>query len=86
MKRNPRKIAWTQIYRRLHKKGTTEEAAKKKTRKAQRVQRAIVGASLEIIKAKRTQVRSRVLHLACLVFMQGNNTRDVEARGSRSCS
>jgi len=54
-KKNPRKIAWTQIYRRAHKKGALEEAAKKKTRKTQKVQRAIVGASLETIKAKRTQ-------------------------------
>jgi len=32
MKRNPRKIRWTQVYRRMHKKGSTEEAAKKKAR------------------------------------------------------
>jgi large subunit ribosomal protein L24e len=55
MKRNPRKISWTQIYRRLHKKGALEEATKKKSRKTQKVQRAIVGASLETIKLKRTQ-------------------------------
>jgi len=55
MKRNPRKIQWTQIYRRLHKKGHLEEASKKKTRKTQKLQRAIVGASLEVIKQKRNQ-------------------------------
>lgn len=27
---NPRKIAWTQLYRRMHKKGTLEESTKKK--------------------------------------------------------
>merc|ERR1711918_153654 len=29
MKRNPRKLSWTQLYRRLHKKGTLEEVAKR---------------------------------------------------------
>jgi len=55
LKRNPRKTAWTQIYRRLHKKGALEEATKKKARKTQKVQRAIVGASLDDIKIKRQQ-------------------------------
>jgi len=48
MKRNPRRIRWTQVYRRMHKKGSVEEAAKKKARRVQKVQRAIVGASLEV--------------------------------------
>ncbi|PRP84553.1 hypothetical protein PROFUN_05888 [Planoprotostelium fungivorum] len=52
---NPRNVRWTQVYRRLHKKGTAEEVAKKKTRRTQKVQRAIVGASLEVIKQKRNQ-------------------------------
>jgi len=55
MKRNPRKIRWTQLYRRLHKKGATEETARKRTRKTQKLQRAIVGASLQEIKQKRNQ-------------------------------
>jgi len=55
MKRNPRKIRWTQMWRRLHKKGQTESLTKKKGRKTQKFQRAIVGAPLEVIKAKRNQ-------------------------------
>ena len=55
MKRNPRNIRWTQIYRRLNKKGATEEVTKKRTRKTQKLQRAIVGASLDVIKQKRNQ-------------------------------
>nr|BAK00513.1 predicted protein [Hordeum vulgare subsp. vulgare] len=55
MRRNPREIRWTQIYRRLHRKGASEEVAKKKTRKVQKMQRAIVGASLEVIKQKRAE-------------------------------
>jgi len=55
LKRNPRKTAWTQIYRRLHKKGALEETQKKKARKTQKIQRAIVGASLDDIKIKSQQ-------------------------------
>lgn len=55
MKKNPRKTLWTQVYRRIHKKGVEQEVQKKKTRKVQKLQRAIVGASLEFIKQKRSQ-------------------------------
>lgn len=53
MKRNPRKVTWTVLYRRKHKKGIEEEASKKRTRRTQKFQRAIVGASLTEILAKR---------------------------------
>ncbi|MCL4131604.1 UNVERIFIED_CONTAM: hypothetical protein GTU68_002319 [Idotea baltica] len=53
MKRNPREITWTVLYRRKHKKGVEEELTKKRTRRTQKFQRAIVGASLTDIMAKR---------------------------------
>lgn len=53
MKRNPRKVTWTVLYRRKHKKGTEEEQQKRRTRRTQKFQRAIVGASLTEILAKR---------------------------------
>ncbi|CAR30418.1 60S ribosomal protein L24 [Lachancea thermotolerans] len=59
-RKNPRRIAWTVLYRRHHKKGITEEVAKKRSRKTVKAQRAIVGASLEFIKERRslkTEVR-----------------------------
>lgn len=46
------KLVWTQAWRRLHKKGITETTAKKRTRRANKVQRAVVGASLDDIKKK----------------------------------
>merc|ERR1719309_228546 len=55
MKRNPRKINWTVLYRRKHKKGVQEETSKKRTRRTQKFQRAITGASLSDIMAKRNQ-------------------------------
>merc|ERR1712113_1300294 len=55
MKRNPRKVNWTVLYRRKHKKGLQEETSKKRTRRTQKFQRAITGASLADILAKRNQ-------------------------------
>lgn len=46
------KLVWTQAWRRLHKKGIAETAAKKRTRRTNKVARAVVGASLEDIKKK----------------------------------
>jgi len=54
-RKNPRRIAWTILYRRMHKKGISEEVAKKRTRRTVKAQRAIVGASLDVIKERRTQ-------------------------------
>lgn len=54
-RKNPRRISWTVLYRRQHKKGISEESAKRKTRKTVKNQRAIVGASLELIKERRSQ-------------------------------
>jgi len=41
------------MYRRMHKKGITEEVAKKRTRRTVKHQRDIVGASWDAIRAKR---------------------------------
>merc|ERR1711956_151542 len=55
LKRNPRKVTWTVLYRRKHKKGIEEEAAKKRTKRTQKFQRAVFGATLQDIMAKRNQ-------------------------------
>ena len=55
------KLVWTQAWRRLHKKGLSETSTKKRTRRANKVQRAVVGASLDDIKkraAEKSSVRS----------------------------
>lgn len=54
-RKNPRRISWTVLYRRQHKKGISEETSKRRTRKTVKHQRAIVGASLELIKERRSQ-------------------------------
>merc|ERR1712078_821507 len=51
----PVKLRWTQAWRRMNKKGKVDESGKKRTRKAQKFQKAIVGMSLEDIKKKKAQ-------------------------------
>merc|ERR1712117_1017267 len=48
-------IYWTVLYRRKHKKGTEEDVSKKRNKRTQRFQRAVVGATLQDIMAKRNQ-------------------------------
>lgn len=55
MKRSGRETLWTPLYRRAHKKGITEEAARRRTRRTTRAQRGIQGISLEALLAKRNQ-------------------------------
>merc|ERR1719312_513606 len=47
------KLRWAQAWRRMNKKGKADEQAKKRTRKAQKFQKAIVGMSLDDIKKKK---------------------------------
>eukprot|EP00927_Polykrikos_kofoidii_P035354 TRINITY_DN2992_c0_g5_i1.p1 TRINITY_DN2992_c0_g5~~TRINITY_DN2992_c0_g5_i1.p1 ORF type:complete len:159 (-),score=29.03 TRINITY_DN2992_c0_g5_i1:395-871(-) len=51
----PVKLRWTQAWRRMNKKGKADEQAKKRTRKVQKFQKAIVGMSLDDIKQKKAQ-------------------------------
>merc|ERR1712039_474496 len=51
----PVKLRWTQAWRRMNKKGKVDDQAKKRTRKVQKFQKAIVGMSLEDIKKKKAQ-------------------------------
>ncbi|XP_044774032.1 60S ribosomal protein L24-like [Neomonachus schauinslandi] len=53
--RNPQLINWTILYRRNHKKGQSEKVQKQRTCCAVKFQKAITGASLADIMAKRNQ-------------------------------
>lgn len=56
MKRKAAKHSWTQLYRRLNKKGIQEETQRRRNRrKVSTAPKAIEGASLEVIKIKRNQ-------------------------------
>merc|ERR1712228_317725 len=55
LKRNPREVTWTVLYRRKHKKGQEEDVSKKRNKRTQKFQRDVVGATLQDIMAKRNQ-------------------------------
>merc|ERR1712176_1288350 len=55
MGRNPREVTWTVLYRRKHKKGQEEDVTKKRNKRTQKFQRAVVGATLQDIMAKGNQ-------------------------------
>ncbi|KAK9895162.1 hypothetical protein P389DRAFT_89334 [Cystobasidium minutum MCA 4210] len=54
-RKNPRKIAWTVVYRRVNRKGVSEEVAKKRSRRTVKAQRGVGGLSLADIAARRNQ-------------------------------
>merc|ERR1719420_2187478 len=51
----PVKLRWTQAWRRMNKKGNTDQSSKRKIRRVQKLQKAIVGMSLEDLKKKKAQ-------------------------------
>ena len=51
----PVKLTWTQASRRFNKKIKVEDIQKKRTRKTTRVQKAVVGMSLDEIRRRRTE-------------------------------
>ncbi|CAG9462671.1 unnamed protein product [Pedinophyceae sp. YPF-701] len=55
-KKRPAKIAWTVAYRRAHKKDQTNAVTRRKRRgTGKAAHRAIVGASIEVLRAKRNE-------------------------------
>merc|ERR1711890_19601 len=86
MKRNPRKINWTVLYRRKHKKVMVEETSKKRSRRTTKFQRAISGASLSDIMAKRNQkpeVRKAQREQAIRAAKEKQRAKDATKRSSK---
>merc|ERR1711957_311610 len=54
-RKKPAKLVWTQAWRQLHKKGLSEAHLKKRRTRTNKVQRAVVGLSIEDIKKKAGQ-------------------------------
>ncbi len=54
----PVKLTWTQAWRRHNKKIRIDELSRKRTRKTTRVQKAVVGMSLDEIKRRRAETRT----------------------------
>merc|ERR1712166_873713 len=79
------KLVWTQAWRRLHKKGLSETTTKKRTRRANKVQRAVVGASLEDIKKKASEKSSvrTAAREAALKELKQNKASNKSKSGSK---
>mmetsp|Transcript_6304 Transcript_6304/g.4743 ORF Transcript_6304/g.4743 Transcript_6304/m.4743 type:complete len:158 (-) Transcript_6304:38-511(-) len=54
-RKKPVKLTWTQAWRRFNKKIKVDESIKRRTKKTTKVQKAIVGMSLDEIKRKRAE-------------------------------
>ena len=54
-KRNPRRCAWTLLYRQAHRKGVHEEVTARKRTKVAKVEKGLAGMSLEEIRERRNQ-------------------------------
>merc|ERR1712150_92240 len=86
LKRNPREITWTVLYRRKHKKGQQEELVKKRTRRTQKFARAVAGATLSDIMAKRNQkpeVRKAQREQAIRAFKEKQKAKDAVKKVSK---
>lgn len=53
----PVNLTWTQAWRRFNKKIRVDELSRKRTRKTTRVQKAVVGMSLDEIKRRKAETR-----------------------------
>ena len=85
-RKNPRKIAWTTVYRRMHKKGITEEVAKKRSRRTVKHQRGIVGADLAAIAAKRNQTAAvRSQQRLAAITKAKNEKKEKEVKKAKVC-
>jgi len=58
-RKKPAKLMWTQAWRRLNKKLRDDNISKKRVRRAVKVQRAIVGASLEDLLKKKQATKPK---------------------------
>ncbi|KAJ2516082.1 60S ribosomal protein L24 [Coemansia sp. RSA 1939] len=85
--KNPRKIAWTRIYRKAHRKGLKEETSKKRTRRAVKYNRAVVGVSWEAINARRnekTDVRAAARAEAAVKAKEKRKKEAAEKKAARA--
>ena len=88
-RKNPRKIAWTVLYRKMHKKGVAEEVHKRRSRRTVKSQRGVVGASLDHItqlRNQRPEVReaARKEHIA--KTKEAKKARQTERKANRQAA
>jgi len=84
----PVKLTWTQASRRFNKKIKVEDIQKKRTRKTTRVQKAVVGMSLDEIRRRRTEdtaVRDKALE-ASKKEIRERNVKKMQSKKSAAGS
>lgn len=87
LKRNPREVSWTVLYRRKYRKGAVEELTKKRTKKTTKRDRAFAGASLAEIMAKRNQnpeVRRAMREQAMKALKEKKKAKEAEKRAKKA--
>merc|ERR1712166_546121 len=58
-RKKPQKFAWTQAWRRLHKKNVDNRQKKKRTRRVQKFTRAVSGMDVAALKKRQTEKKSK---------------------------
>ncbi|KAM7533789.1 hypothetical protein Aperf_G00000110726 [Anoplocephala perfoliata] len=87
LKRNPREVSWTVLYRRKHKKGAVEEQTKKRSKKVTKTARAFAGASMAEIMAKRNQnpeVRQAMREQAIRAMKEKQKAKEAEKKAKKA--
>lgn len=87
LKRNPREVSWTVLYRRKYRKGAVEELSKKRTKKVTKAARAFAGASLTEILAKRNQnpeVRKAMRDQAMRALKEKQKAKEAERKSKKA--
>ncbi|VUZ44307.1 unnamed protein product, partial [Hymenolepis diminuta] len=86
LKRNPREVSWTVLYRRKYKKGAVEETVKKRSKKVAKTARAFAGASMAEIMAKRNQnpeVRLAMREQALRALKEKQRAKEAERKAKK---
>nr|CDS34207.1 ribosomal protein L24 [Hymenolepis microstoma] len=87
LKRNPREVSWTVLYRRKYRKGVVEETAKKRSKKVTKAARAFAGASMAEIMAKRNQnpeVRQAMREQALRALKEKQKAKEAERKAKKA--
>ena len=58
------KLQWTQAWRKMNKKGKTEAYTRKRSRRTQKIQKAVVGLSLDELKQKKAAPKPKLAESA----------------------
>jgi large subunit ribosomal protein L24e len=79
-KTKPVKLTWTQSWRRYNKKGKVEEASKRRTKRTTRVEKAIVGLTLEEIRRRKQNTEKKAIREQAEKELKDKKKKQIEAK------